>query len=132
MTIGKTNDPPAAYALTSTIKRLLDHLIEVDLYCTKDLNHIAITLKDLRVIVSQGGAVYSPNLITLVTHRIDVCDTLLSEVRSRLAKLGPELTETWETLVSVLRNISLNNTKTKVCSVSSSGSSFCLCSLHGC
>ena len=51
MTIGRNNEAPAAYALTSTIKRLLDHLTEVGLYSAKDLDHISATLQNLRQIV---------------------------------------------------------------------------------
>ncbi|KAI6784094.1 uncharacterized protein J7T54_004640 [Emericellopsis cladophorae] len=47
LTIGRNNEAPAAYALTSTIKRLLDHLTEVELYSAKDLDSINTTLSRL-------------------------------------------------------------------------------------
>jgi hypothetical protein len=51
MTIGKNNEAPAAYALTSTIKRLLDHLTESKLYSAKDLDHVSQTLESLENII---------------------------------------------------------------------------------
>jgi len=116
MTIGKNNEAPAAYALTSTIKRLLDHLTEVvDLYCAADLNHISHTLEKLRKIVKNAEVSYSPKLLTLLSHRLDVCETLLINLQTRLGRLGEDLSSIHEKLVSILRSISLANTKTKVC-----------------
>jgi hypothetical protein len=114
MTIGRNNEAPAAYALTSTIKRLLDHLTEVDLYSEKDLTHISHTLEKLRQIINNADAVYSEKLITLLHNRIEVCQTLLSNLESRLNRLGGNLPAVHEKLISILRSISLANTRTKV------------------
>jgi hypothetical protein len=113
MTIGRNNEAPAAYALTSTIKRLLDHLTEVDLYSEKDLTHISHTLEKLRQIINNADAVYSEKLITLLHNRIEVCQTLLSNLESRLNRLGGNLPAVHEKLISILRSISLANTRTK-------------------
>lgn len=113
MTIGRNNEAPAAYALSSTIKRLLDHLTEVDLYSAKDLVHLSSTLEKLRVIVKNADGTYSEKLITLLANRIEVCQGLLSNLQSRLDRLGGDLPSTHEKLISILRSISLANTKTK-------------------
>lgn len=115
MTIGRNNEAPAAYALTSTVKRLLDHLTEVDLYSAKDLVHLSSTLDNIRVIVKNAEESYSPKLITLLSNRIEVCRGLLSNLQGRLARLGGDLPTTYEKLISILRSISLANTRTKVC-----------------
>jgi uncharacterized coiled-coil protein SlyX len=116
MTIGRNNEAPAAYALTSTIKRLLDHLTEVDLYSAKDLHHLSHTLERLRDIVKKAAsdASYSPNFITLLSHRVELCQTSLTNLQTRLDRLGGELPAIHEKLISILRSISLANTKTKV------------------
>lgn len=113
MTIGRNNEAPAAYALTSTIKRLLDHLTEVDLYSEKDLIHISHTLDKLRQNVKDGHSTYSEKLVTLLTNRIEVCQVSLSELQGRLSRLHGELPSIHETLISILRSVSLANTRTK-------------------
>ena len=114
MTIGRNNEAPAAYALTSTIKRLLDHLTEVDLYSAKDLTHVSHTIENLREIVKNASPQYSPKLITLLSHRLDNCQISLSNLQNKLGRLGQDLQVIHEKLVSILRSISLSNTKSKV------------------
>jgi CII-binding regulator of phage lambda lysogenization HflD len=114
MTIGRNNEAPAAYALTSTIKRLLDHLMEVDLYSEKDLTHVSHTLEKLRETIKNSDKTYSEKLITLLSNRIELCQVSLSNLQSRLNRLGGELPAIYEKLISILRSISLANTRTKV------------------
>jgi hypothetical protein len=114
MTIGRNNEAPAAYALTSTIKRLLDHLTEVDLYSEKDLTHCSHTLAKLREIVKTAESHYSPKLVTLLSNRIELCQASLTNLQNRLDRLGGDLPTVHEKLISILRSISLANTKAKV------------------
>lgn len=114
MTIGKTNEAPAAYSLTSTIKRLLDHLTEVGLYSANDLAHLAHTLENLRGIVKKSNGTYSPKLITLLTNRVEVCQTSLSNLQGQLGRLEGDLPKIHEKLISILRTLSLANTRSKV------------------
>jgi hypothetical protein len=118
MTIGKNNEAPAAYALTSTIKLLLEHLLEVDLYSSKDLEHVTHTLDRLRGIVknAETDSSYSPKLITLLSNRLSVCQELLDQLLVRLGRLTHHLPTIHEKLISILRSISLANTRTKVSS----------------
>lgn len=113
MTIGRNNEAPAAYALTSTIKRLLEHLIEVDLYSEKDLAHVKQTLQNLRGIVKNASGSYSPKLITLLSNRIEVCETSLQVLNDRLGRLGGDLPTIHEKIIQILRSISLANTRAK-------------------
>ena len=113
MTIGRNNEAPAAYALTSTIKRLLDHLTQVDLYSAKDLEHMKHTLANIREIMKKQSD-YSPKLITLLSNRVDVCQVLLDNLSSRLERLKGGLPKIHEKLISILRSLSLANTRTKV------------------
>lgn len=121
MTVGRNNDAPAAYALTSTIKRLLDHLIEVDLYSAKDLDHVSGTIQNIRQNVRNSEASYSPNLLNLLSNRLDVCQSLLTTLLLRLGRLQGGLPAIHEKLISILRSISLANTRSKVCVVYARG-----------
>lgn len=114
MTIGRNNEAPAAYALTSTIKRLLDHLAEAVLYSAKDLEHISHTIENLREIVAKAEGSYSPKLIALLAKRLELCQTSCTNLQQRLDRLDPSLQSVHEKLISILRSISLANTKTKV------------------
>jgi hypothetical protein len=96
MTIGRNNEAPA------------------DLYSAKDLVHLASTLDTLRANVKHAERTYSPKLITLLSNRIEVCQELLSNLQSRLDRLGGDLPAIHEKLISILRSISLANTRTKV------------------
>lgn len=117
MTIGRNNEAPAAYALTSTIKRLLEHLTEVDLYSAKDLDHVTHTLASLRQVVETAEPSYPPTLITLLSNRLDVCQALSDNLVLRLDRLKGNLPKIHEKLISILRSMSLANTKAKVSSL---------------
>ncbi|EOO01912.1 hypothetical protein UCRPA7_2593 [Phaeoacremonium minimum UCRPA7] len=113
MTIGRTSEAPAAYSLTSTIKRLLDHLTEADLFSAKDLDSMSKTLDRLSVTVKNAGSKHSPHLIELLSDRVDRCKTALSNLRRRLDRLGDTLPSVHEKLISILRSMSLANTRTR-------------------
>lgn len=120
-TIGRNHEAPATYALTSTIKRLLDHLTEVDLYSAKDLESIRDTLEKLSKSLDQafengGGSVgqHSPYLLTLVRNRVELCQEMTDTLQKRLDRFSDCLLTKHEKLISILRSISLANTKAKV------------------
>ncbi|EGY13551.1 uncharacterized protein VDAG_00233 [Verticillium dahliae VdLs.17] len=113
MTIGQNNSAPAAYALTATIKRLLDHLTEVDLFSAKDLESISETLNQLSRNIKHSSEYSSPYLITLLMNRLDLCKRSLASLQKRLSRLEDPLPNVHEKLISILRSISLANTRTK-------------------
>lgn len=119
LTIGRNNEIPANYALTSTIKRLLDHLTEADLYSAKDLESIQTTLTNLSESIKLAGssehkAENSPYLLKLLSNRVAKCLATLENLQKRLGRIGEPLLPTHEKLISILRSISLANTKAKV------------------
>jgi hypothetical protein len=116
MTIGRTNEVPAAYALTSTIKRLLDHLTEANLFSPKDLDSIATTLGKLDSILSQdeNNGPHDPYLVELLAKREALCKSMLNRLRAKLEELDDTLQATYEKLISIMRSMSLAATKTKV------------------
>ncbi|KAI9843262.1 MAG: hypothetical protein M1838_002701 [Thelocarpon superellum] len=113
LTIGRNNEAPAVYATTSTLKRLLDHLTEARLYCAKDLESITATLEDTKTIVKKGKDKYSPQLLTLLEARIDICEKILKDRDDDISGISPELAPIHEKMISILRSISAANTKQK-------------------
>ncbi|KAL9016875.1 MAG: hypothetical protein Q9185_005792 [Variospora sp. 1 TL-2023] len=113
LTIGRNNEAPAVYSMTSTIKRLLDHLKEAAFYSPKDLESISQKLDSMGEIIKLGKATHSPHLLKLLENRLNRCRHLLAELQSSLADLSPQLIPVYERLVSILRSISAANTRQK-------------------
>lgn len=114
MTIGRTTEAPAAYALTSTIKRLLDHLTESRLFSGKDLDSMSHTISDLDRVLKNTNSLHSPYLVELLANRQELCKASLGHLRKELAELEEPLPSIHEKLISILRSMSLANTKAKV------------------
>ncbi|KAI0386607.1 hypothetical protein F5Y04DRAFT_67160 [Hypomontagnella monticulosa] len=114
MTIGRNNEAPAAYALTSTIKRLLDHLTEANLFSAQDLESMSQTLEHLTEIVHNSASNKpAPFLETLIAQRIDRCRASLSTLQKRIEDIAEPLRPTADKLVSILRQMAVINTKSK-------------------
>lgn len=111
MAIGRNNEAPALYSLTSTITRLCDHLKECAFYSTKDLISMDNTLNNMKRTLDKDADRYSPYLITRIRYRIEVCERLIQELRDFLRTLSPSMVPTWEKLVSILRAIAALNTR---------------------
>lgn len=123
LTIGRNNEAPAAYSLTSTIKRLLDHLKEVDLYSAKDLASLKSTLEELATSIANAikepspEKQHSPYLLELLQKRVERCQGTLAILQHRLHRIADPLLPTYEKIISILRQTSLANTKSKVCDI---------------
>ena len=115
MTIGRNQEAPAVYSAISTVKRLLDHLREAGFYSSKDLESIDHHIEQWQLSVERGRDAHSPSLLTLLDARIDVCRNILKELRNHLSRLDPQMLDTYEKLVSILRSLSALNTRSKVC-----------------
>ncbi|KAL2051584.1 hypothetical protein ABVK25_008246 [Lepraria finkii] len=113
LTIGRNNEAPAVYSMTSTIRRLLDHLKEAAFFSAKDLESASHTLDKMQDTVKRGKETYSQALLTLLENRIETCRSILAELQASLADLSPVLTPVHERLVSILRSISAANTRSK-------------------
>jgi hypothetical protein len=115
MTIGRNNEAPAAYALTSTIKRLLDHLTEANIFSAKDLESMSQTLERLSAIVGNAPTPESaPYLETLISSRIDRCRESLEVLMKRLGDYAEPILATHEKLVSMMRQMATANTRSMV------------------
>ncbi len=114
MTIGRTGEAPATYALTSTIRRLLDHLTEANLFSAKDLESITHTLERLSEMVQNTGSTQPPYIVELLAQRVDQCNASIKKLQEKVQKLEAPLPAIHEKLISILRSMSLANTKTRV------------------
>lgn len=115
MTIGRNNEAPAAYALTSTIKRLLDHLTESNLFSAQDLESMSDTLEHLSEIVHNSASTKpAPFLEALIAQRIDRCRASLSNLQRKIEDIAEPLRPTADKLISILRQMAVINTKSKV------------------
>ncbi|KAI1173144.1 hypothetical protein F4777DRAFT_559095 [Nemania sp. FL0916] len=114
MTIGRNNEAPAAYALTSTIKRLIDHLTEADLFSAKDLESMSHTLEHLSEIIHNTSTTESaPWLETLIAKRIERCRASLAKLQKKVEDIAEPLRPIAERLVSILRQMAVVNTRSK-------------------
>ncbi|KAL9593200.1 MAG: hypothetical protein Q9219_007646 [cf. Caloplaca sp. 3 TL-2023] len=111
LTIGRNNEVPAVYSMTSTIKRLLDHLAEAAFYSPKDLESISHALDSVQDTLEKGSESHAPHLLRLLGNRLNTCRNLLNGLQSALADLSPALIPMYERLVSILRSISAANTR---------------------
>lgn len=115
MTIGRNNEAPAAYALTSTIKRLLDHLDEADLFSEKDIASMGHALE--RLTENMRKKPTDKYLESLLSKRIERCHETLDNLKKRLQDYAQPIKATHEKLVSILRQMAAINTKSKVQSI---------------
>ena len=95
-------------------QRLLDHLKEAGFYSPKDLESIQYNLQKWSESVERGKESHSPELMTLLEARINLCRDTLTELQQSLSKLDPQTMDTYEELVSILRSLSACNTRSKV------------------
>ncbi|KXJ90810.1 hypothetical protein Micbo1qcDRAFT_67233 [Microdochium bolleyi] len=109
MTIGRNTEVPVAYALISTIIRLLDHLTEAELFTGKDLEGLSHTLDRVTDIVHQGSE--EPFVENMIMKRIDRCRASLSNLKSKIDDLDPELRLVADGLVQTLRQMAVVATR---------------------
>lgn len=111
MTVGRTTEAPAAYALTSTIRRLLDHLAEANLFSAKDLESMSQTLDKLTE--NNASSRHSPYLVELIAHRVEKCQASLQKLQQQLDGMAEPLVATHEKLISIIRTMAYANTRSR-------------------
>ena len=114
MAVGRNNEAPGIYAVTSTITRLCEHLKEAAFYSKKDLDSLEHTVDKMDETLAHSHEKYSPYLLTRIKYRLEICRALLKELRDFLSTLSPEMVPQWERLVALLRSIAALNTRSKV------------------
>ncbi len=72
------------------------------------------TLNKLTDIMQNAEAKPSPYLAELLSNRVDLGKASLDKLQKRLDRLGEPLPAIHEKLISILRSMSLANTKAKV------------------
>ncbi|KAI9754711.1 MAG: hypothetical protein M1815_005471 [Lichina confinis] len=111
LSTGQNSEAPAVYAATSTIKRLLDHLVEAAFYGPQDLESGLHTLDRIDDVVRKGRDTYSPHVLTLLEARVQTCRKILSQLQRAIADISPQLLPIYEKLISILRSVSAANTR---------------------
>ena len=114
MTIGRNNEAPAIYAISSIMKRLLDHLMEAGFYSYKDLMSMEAQIQIMQECVRRGEGKYSPHIMTLLSNRLDYSQGVLDNLKSKIPKLCQALSPEYEKLVSILRSLAAANTRSCV------------------
>ena len=135
LTVGRNNEPPAAYvvqrktvrfldrltliscrySLILAAQRLLEHLSEAGFYTVKDVTSISGTIDHVHHIIDIGRETYSPVFLEFLDTRLATCSADLEKLRKELKALDPELVPIHETLISILRSTSAVNTRLRVC-----------------
>ena len=113
MTIGRNAEAPASYAMSSTMTRLLEHLRQVGVYSAKDLESIGQRIGVMRENLQRCGDKYSPQLITLLSNRLDANQAVLTELKEKIPTLCDTMSPIYERLVSILRSQAAANTRCK-------------------
>jgi len=123
MTTGRNNEAPAAFAMTSTTRRILDRLMEVRGMCSMtDLKCIAEILSRLDDIVQdtegcneEGAACQkSPYVVALLQDRLEQQWEDVQKLHEILSTYQGDLAEVHERLIAVLRKLASENTRSKV------------------
>ncbi|KAF8541371.1 hypothetical protein BDD12DRAFT_948934 [Trichophaea hybrida] len=105
LTIGKNMEPPATYAPSVVIKRLLRHLTESDSFCSKDLLPIRQILRQSKETVINNDSTYNLRVINLLDSRINKCLEAVKPLQDKLDRISPQLLDIHERLVSLRRCI---------------------------
>ena len=53
-------------------------------------------------------------MLTLIANRLDACELILKDLEALIAPIDPQLTGTYEKLVSILRSLAQCNTRSHV------------------
>lgn len=84
----------------------MDHLKEAGFFSGKDLDSIKYQLQSIEESIERGRAEQSPHMILLLETRIENIRTVVVDLEESLSRLSPQLSETHEKLVSILRSLS--------------------------
>ena len=96
------------------MQRLLEHLKECAFYSTKDLDGISTTLEHMQETLVQGTESHTPDLLTRLKYRMEICHNLLEELYDYLQTIPLQIMPTWDKLVSLLRSAAALTTRSKV------------------
>ena len=84
----------------------MDHIADTTAFTLADLDPVRSRLADMRVIVQKDKLGGTPeSIMLLITHKLDLCDSLLQELIDRLSTLSSELTSIQQKLVSIKRQM---------------------------
>ncbi|KAI5809656.1 hypothetical protein DFH27DRAFT_606082 [Peziza echinospora] len=102
LTVGKNNEPPAAFA---ALLRLIQHLTESGNFSRKDLDPIREKLAELKRNIDIGKEDHPPEIIEQLEPIINDSYLALKPLQDKLDLISPQLEHLHEKLVSIRRTI---------------------------
>ncbi|KAJ7648579.1 hypothetical protein DFH06DRAFT_1300350 [Mycena polygramma] len=104
LTIGKTRDTPAIYSQIASMRQILRHMDESNVYNESDLLPFRRRLGDLRQIVQHEGK-HANALTKLLERLLNECDAIVRSLEESLSVLSVELIPIHERLVTIRRQL---------------------------
>ncbi|KAI5854409.1 hypothetical protein BZA05DRAFT_335573 [Tricharina praecox] len=113
LTIGRNLDPPATYAPSVVIKRLLVHLTESSNFSNKDISPVHDTLRGFKEAIQNNGSTHDLRVNVLMAAKVEECEAVLQDLQDKLNLISPTLYGVHERLVSLRRCIKAAEAKKK-------------------
>ncbi|KAJ2914660.1 hypothetical protein MD484_g5763, partial [Candolleomyces efflorescens] len=107
LTIGKTKDTPAVYSQIASMRQILNHMNESNVYNESDLVPFRKRLTELRDIISRDAeAGKHPKALTkLLERQLNECDAIVKQLFDSLSILSPELVPVHQKLITIRRQL---------------------------
>ncbi|KAF8474886.1 hypothetical protein BDZ91DRAFT_711946 [Kalaharituber pfeilii] len=105
LTVGKNNEPPAAFAALVIIKRLIKHLNESGNFSGKDIHPIELKLAELSANIEHGRHSHPAYIIEQLQPLVNDSFDALKPLQEKLARISVDLQPLHEKLVSIRRSI---------------------------
>lgn len=104
LTIGHNKSAAATYASLSTVRRLLSHLKESQIYTGNDYEPVRARLDEIQAILKQQND-ENPEVIALIERELKVCMEGLKEVEEAYDHVIPEVSVLLQKVYTIRREI---------------------------
>ncbi|KAE9399924.1 hypothetical protein BT96DRAFT_965514 [Gymnopus androsaceus JB14] len=107
LTIGKTRDAPATYSQIASMRQILNHMNESNVYNEADLAPFRRRISDLRQILQRqsGDSKHPEAIVKLLERQLNKCDSIVRELEESLSVISVELVPVHEKLVTIRRKL---------------------------
>lgn len=105
LTIGHNKSAAATYASLSTVRRLLSHLKESQIYTGNDYEPVRARLDEIQAILKQQSDRENPEVIALIERELKVCVEGLREVEEAYNHVIPEVGPLLQQVYGIRREI---------------------------
>ncbi|KAF8317124.1 hypothetical protein DL93DRAFT_2134531 [Clavulina sp. PMI_390] len=113
--IGKGREAPATYSQIASIRQLLDHMNESNVFSEPDLRSFSARIDQLRTLIREDTASGKhPEAISrLLEYKLNVCEKIVDSMHEALSELAEELVPIHQRLVHLRRQLVMLGTKPK-------------------